>query len=280
MRILDEGLFALLVPHGIPWHKTRYGRDCDGGYVAPVGVPVHALLSYGVGDDISFEIDYAERTGSPVYAFDPEIRVECGSHLVKLTADSIDSGMDLQDHRLHLGLGGASIAVKMDIDGAEWGVLSTALFGGIAYMIVELHGLLSCPGRHCEMSAVLRRIDGAFVCAHVHANNYGDIVRRGEFYYPNVVEALFVSRKALGGCAVVPDTSAYPTALDRPNNRALPDVPCTWWQKQGRTLGREEEIWPVLELAPLLSLEEALEDCPILQRDRSDRCSQVQGEGS
>lgn len=250
MTTLKLNLFSFLVPQKIPWQKIRFGRDYDGGYVVPEGITVDALLSYGIGDDISFEIDFAKKTGKPVYAFDPNIKVKCKNKLIHLKNEAITPEGNIQIHRAALNLEDVWIAVKMDIDGEEWDVLGNALLEKIAYMVIELHGFHSSPNKHTKMKAVLKKLNNKFVCAHVHANNYGDIVCNGEYYYPNVLEALFIYREKIANFVLIPDISEYPTVIDRPNNRNFPDVPCTWWQPNGKTLPNEKEVWPSIEIVP------------------------------
>ena len=55
--------------------KSRLGKDYDGGYVIVhrPGMQYSALLSGGISDDISFELDFVREYGCPCDAFDGTI---------------------------------------------------------------------------------------------------------------------------------------------------------------------------------------------------------------
>lgn len=56
-------------------NKIRVGPNCDGGYVVykPSFDEVDLLLTYGVGWDINFEIDFYNLTGKKVLLYDPTL---------------------------------------------------------------------------------------------------------------------------------------------------------------------------------------------------------------
>jgi hypothetical protein len=51
---------SLLKPYKISFSKKRYGRLFDGGYITHPEVVelVDVLYSYGINDDVSFELDF------------------------------------------------------------------------------------------------------------------------------------------------------------------------------------------------------------------------------
>jgi len=64
--------------------KVRLGNEWDGGYVVPQIVLDNsaALFSYGVGSDISFELDYVRKTNKPSFSYDHTVE---GATLFYLT---------------------------------------------------------------------------------------------------------------------------------------------------------------------------------------------------
>lgn len=216
-----------LIPKSIKARKVRLGCEWDGGYVYPLDVRVDALLSYGVGGDISFEVDFRRRFSVPVFCLDPTIdRLPVKDHdgivfvkegLASFRSDIFDT---LRSHMDRLGLVGRKIALKVDVEGAEWESLKSETdFADISVMVIELHDLCNGP------RDLLPIISSAFECFHVHGNNYCGTSE----HLPNTVEATFIARALMPG-PTNPDMSRYPTHLDFPNNPAVPDIVCNWWQ--------------------------------------------------
>jgi Methyltransferase FkbM domain len=66
-----QALLQALQVYDAPSHrKYRLGRDFDGGYVILDGFEYGKLYSYGVADDISFELDFVGHHPMPVQLYD------------------------------------------------------------------------------------------------------------------------------------------------------------------------------------------------------------------
>lgn len=223
-------LFNLIIPYNVSLDKIRLGRDKDGGYVVPKNILASALLSYGIGNDISFEIDFINTFNNPVFGFDKQLILKSFNPLLFLIQQPITVSCGIKEHIKQFSLEGKNLAVKMDIEHDEWNVLNSTHFGNIAYIIVELHGLFSRPQRYELMRKVLKSINKHFVCAHVHGNNYGNIVYSEKKYFPDVLEVLYVSKKHINlKGEIKKENTFFPTLLDKPNNPNYPDIPCHWW---------------------------------------------------
>ncbi len=69
--IMVQALLQALQVYDAPHHrKNRLGRDFDGGYVILDGFEYGKLYSYGVADDVSFELDFVEHHPVLVQLYD------------------------------------------------------------------------------------------------------------------------------------------------------------------------------------------------------------------
>ena len=218
--------FNWLIPRQIGLRKKRFGCDQDGAYIYPIDVRVDALLSYGAGSDISFELAFRKEFNVPIIICDPTVDVlpttedTSGITFVHEGVASTKSNQydTIDSHISRFGLSGKRLALKMDVEGAEWNAFdSFHSFDSIDVLIMELHDLCYQP------RALLPIMGSKFECFHVHGNNYCGI----SYGLPNTVEATFISRRIL---VATPDMSEYPGEFDRPNNPATPDIPCRWWK--------------------------------------------------
>jgi hypothetical protein len=224
-------LFNLIIPYNINLDKVRMGRDKDGGYIVPKNILADALLSYGIGDDISFEVEYINTFHKPVYGFDKHLKLKSCDPLLTLIQQPITVNCGIKEHIKQFSLEDKNLAVKMDIEHDEWEVLNCTDFDNIAYIVVELHGLLSRPQKHELMKNVLKKINKHFICVHVHGNNYGSMLYSEKIYFPDVLEVLYVSKKQINLMDEIIRGNAYfPTSFDKPNNPMYPDIPCYWWR--------------------------------------------------
>ncbi len=72
--LLMRDKLAFLKPVEVPsCSKKRYGANSDGGYVL-IDLPAYdALYSYGIGDNISFDLDFVSQYDAPVFCYDHTI---------------------------------------------------------------------------------------------------------------------------------------------------------------------------------------------------------------
>jgi hypothetical protein len=112
------------------------------------------------------------------------------------------------------------LLLKMDIEGSEWAVLSSASSDTLErfnLMVIEFHGLdrLGLAGPFSIMNRVLNRILERFDIVNAHPNNY-----RGESIFfgarvPEVLEITFVNKRLnISGVSV----SSQLRAPNLPNN--------------------------------------------------------------
>ncbi len=220
------GNLASLVPHQITGRKVHLGGQCR--YVVPASLDVDVLVTYGIGPDCSFERDFRDRYHVPVYCFDHMIDAlpGTGNEGLVWTREAATRGSVPR----HLAtFAGKRIALKMDVEEAEWEALTDVTFDGVELLVIELHWLSREP------RPLLQRIARLFDCVHVHGCNFGP---RDE-----VVEATFVRKD---GHAYPVDLSPFPGPLDQPDDPSEPDWTCTWWKLPAITRYRLADVAPIL----------------------------------
>ena len=114
----------------------------------------------------------------------------------------------------------------MDIEGDEWAVLDTASdgdFDQVTQIVCEFHDFdrVTDTDWFERAERVLRRLEQRFCVVHVHGNNYGAYLTRGNIAFPEILEVTLANRGfyEFGPCA-----EAFPTDLDAPNRADRPDI--------------------------------------------------------
>jgi hypothetical protein len=230
----------LLQPHDVVQErKRRFGRPGDGGYVMLEDLrPCHSALSFGIGTDVSWDIDIAAQ-GLVVLQFDdsidrpPNEGVRFKFHRARvvgrrrspaeLTLSDILGWQELAAD--------ANLIAKIDIEGCEWELLTetkTTELARIRQLVIEFHGLrrFAEPAWRAILLAALEHLRATHVCIHVHGNNWVPFVVIGGIPFPDSFEASFVRRSDY---AVTPSSAIFPTKLDYPNNPKIPDLYLGAW---------------------------------------------------
>jgi hypothetical protein len=221
------------------------------------------LLSFGVATDWSFEADFfRRRKGLVVRMFDActsfplivanffsklaQLDFTRASHYLRAGAGYVSfillngrvrlsrrflglkaSDRDVTFEQVIDGLGGtppesSGIFVKLDVEGAEYDLLPVILgyerlINGIA---VEFHHL---DTKWEKFEETVKLACTQFVVAHVHGNNYEELVPGTRV--PKSLEVTFVNRRIVGS-EPAPDPDSYPRpGLDYPNDPARADYP-------------------------------------------------------
>jgi len=118
-----------------------------------------------------------------------------------------------------------SVIVKMDIEGAEYDVLTDVMnhHNLVSTIAVEIHDV---GPRAAELNAIMLALSKEFAVVHIHGNNCAPIDSASGF--PNVIELTFVHKGLLGN-DLAPSQHSYPRPdLDVPNTNARPDYVMRW----------------------------------------------------
>ena len=230
----------------------RIGREQDGGYVC-VGDRLGGdqLFSYGVGDDISFELDFDHHNCciGDVYLFDHTVEnLPEGApnrfHFVKeaLGRTSIEEHLDMY------GLPGFDKTLKMDVEWSEWEAYeatSSRVLGQFSQIVCELHVVPIQFSRTDQTpyfdrffkstydkvneymftiyTNALKRIKRTHTLVHLHPNNSLPCIELDGFKIPQLLEATFLHTKLAGPCAEYAGRLPRP-GLDFPNKPWKPEI--------------------------------------------------------
>jgi hypothetical protein len=239
----------------------RLGNQFDGGYVVhlPSLLDADCLLNYGVGYNVAFEEDFYRITGKPTLAFDPTLTFQTAigklgkghfipflrhvkNHLLwffKLPALNkyqirlIEEGIGVFDDTRYKSLGyhinqfqlpGKKLILKVDVEGAEYDVLSDDTFyhwmSNVIQLIIEFHEVQNHMG---ELSAIMKKIAATHTLIHIHANNHDGTF---DFGGKNVPETLEMTLLNHSYCAEKEmSRESYPIGdLDQPCNKSREDI--------------------------------------------------------
>jgi len=236
----------LFVPVDVGVELTRIGPVGDGGYLLPYDFQsLNTLYSPGVADTADFDYELAEM-GMSCFLLDYSVDEPPVSHpnfnfskrflgptshgnYVSLT-DWVGENEDNQ----------SDLFLQMDIEGAEWGVLTATpneIFSRFRIMVVEFHDLASriANPRTCEtLEILLERMSEIFDIVHLHPNNCElELYIRG-IPIPPVIEVTFLRKDR---AVRKPSRATIPHSLDSrncPRNRE-PEVPDTWANATAKT---------------------------------------------
>lgn len=227
---------ALLEPvRAVGLGKRRVGRQNDGGYVMLDDLDgVDVCYSLGVGPDVSWDLDMAER-GALIRQYDHTVNSVPGTHpnfiwsRVGITHDDSVSPELKRIDTLIQQNGDAhrrDMLLKIDIEGHEWDslrVLSTDTLGRFRQIVCEFHGLslLDQPSFQQRTEQLFQLMRRTHCVVHVHGNNYAPMTTVAGVPVADVLEVTWARRADYD---FEPSTDLFPTPLDTPCNAALPDL--------------------------------------------------------
>ncbi len=226
-------LLHLLRPYQCDFRKVRIGSLGDGGYVMPDDCDgVTAVLSLGVGTEVSFDEHFAKR-GVPVYQYDPTVGgppvAHENFHFNAVAWGATDSpgvaslGTMIRSH----GLNATNDAIlKFDIEGGEWDAMSTVAPDQLKYfriIVCELHALHAIHDLTYlrTLKRTMNLLTRNHTVVHLHANNCCGITLVEGVPVPAVVE-LTLLRNDRSGFA--PSDEPIPGPLDYPSMDDRPDL--------------------------------------------------------
>lgn len=238
MRAADpsvrQRLFDLLQPVSLAnCELTRFGEANDGGYLMCANLlsEVQGAYSYGISGYDKWGCDMATTAGVRLHQYDcfdsrqpacptgdTVFHAECVAGVTK-TEDGRPFDT-IMNHLQRNGDWGKRVAMKMDVEGAEWeSLLDTpdAVLESIDQLAIEFHFV------HEErFIQVVERLKRFFHVAHLHFNNVSCL--GGIEPFPTwAYEVLFVSKRI--GKIDAERRVTLPHSLDALNNTRLPD--CT-----------------------------------------------------
>jgi hypothetical protein len=223
---------ALEPKQAVGFRKVRLGRDFDGGYILLDDfVDIGAALSFGVSDDVSWDLDIAARN-ILVHQFDHTVeRSPVDNPLFRFyrqrVSGTVVPGAVSLDSIVERCLAGCERAIlKIDIEGDEWEVFKSASPASLerfSQIVCEFHALKHAGdvGWSEYFQDTLTKLRAVFEVVHVHGNNAGPFVNIANVVLPDLLEVTFANRRYY---EFAETNEIFPTALDQPNLPAGPDM--------------------------------------------------------
>ncbi len=214
--------------------KVRVGNDWDGGYVLPeTALHCDAVLSIGVGPDVSFDMAFAER-GARIMQFDHTVEQAPSAHenfsfyRMGWGPETTDTLLSFPDIMARFGaLSPRRALLKFDIEGYEYPVLEAIEAEDLRQfevIVCEFHHLnrLADLGFYKTAKACFEKLLRFHALVHLHANNCGGLSVVGGVPMANVMEFSFLRRDLDSFTGPSPDP--IPGPLDRPNHPMAVDI--------------------------------------------------------
>ena len=217
----------------VGYEKIRLGRESDGGYVLINDFSrVGAALSFGISNDVSWDLDIAQRN-IRVHQFDhtigkaPVDNAMFSFHRQRVAATDGLGAISLNSTVRNFLAGCDRAILKIDIEGDEWAAFhaaSVATLARFSQIVCEFHelGEAGIASRSELFLTVLNKLRSIFEVVHVHGNNHQPFVNIADIVLPAVLEVTFANRNYF---QFTDTDEIFPTPLDRPNDPDLPDMP-------------------------------------------------------
>jgi hypothetical protein len=213
--------------HGVK--LNRYGSKHDGGYIlAELGIRYGNLISFGVGDNIDFEISLSPMVDA-IELFDHTVdKLPSGInnatfHKIGLSDKCSDKFVNLESITPNTG---TNKILKIDIEGDEWKSLANVnceTLNSYAQIVLELHDLLDInnPATLRNYVSVLSLLRKNHDLIFVHGNNWSQVQMVHGYLFPDVLEVTFLRRDF-----IVPGEpqKEYFDSLHSPNNPEYSDL--------------------------------------------------------
>lgn len=201
-----KNIRKLLHPVFVDGAYTRIGKENDGGYVMldDFASKDKIAYSFGISDDVSWDKDMVKR-GFSVFQYDHTIDAlpENNNSFFfnkKGVADSYEKKDDLEPLENFIKANGhvekKNMILKMDVEGAEWGAIDItpmSVLNQFSQVVMELHDLLDV-NKQKRVIKVLKKLTNGFIVAHIHANNFSDVVCIDGIPYPDALEVLLLNK--------------------------------------------------------------------------------------
>lgn len=193
------------------------GIFADGGYVLDDLTIKQSdyCLTYGVSNDVSFEINYFNYTGKNSYTFDHTIDEEIFKEAASSFAyknifwkkEGLGSGENLNSLTEHLKiLPQGNFLFKVDIEQHEYDFFKTDQFekhcDRMSGIVIEFHWLKDQPFQNMFIDS-MNKINKSFYLTHMHGNNCAGQFKYNNSILPEVIELSFINKKLVNGAKVV-----------------------------------------------------------------------------
>lgn len=214
----DEDVINFLMPKALPCNLIRVGRSGDGGYIVPLEhiVAAKSLISFGVGDDISFE--------QHIKHINPNIVID----LYDGTTPKLPANLKCTFHNenvyfKHMNPFDAApdcTICKCDIEGEEYNLIHVPVnsLSNIMTLIIEIHDIKEHKNDFVNLLSFLSF--SGFNTIHIHGNNHRSSAKLFDVTIPDTLE-ITLSKYPVNGVSKY----HYPIqGLDCPCCSWLPEI--------------------------------------------------------
>ena len=217
---------------------VRIGPDFDGGYLVPNDLDnIQAVFSPGVSETLGFDLEMSDRCNHCYLADasvgEPENMPANMSFLNKFIGNSNGPEFITFDEWVASNEpGGQDLLLQMDIEGAEYDVISTAAEGVLSrfrIILLEFHDFENVfdRGRFDSFCKTINKLNETHILCHLHSNNTKPYYTFENTLVAPVFEASFIRRDRVHS-VIKPALAPHP--LDQANSEKLPDerIPRFW----------------------------------------------------
>jgi len=233
-EILD--VLAMVRPYDAAIPKIRVGGPFDGGYVINDDLEgMGTALCLGVGNDVSFDLDLAQR-GIHVIQYDPNVgelpQQHPLFHFRKMAWGDVTEG-NARTLGAILAADGLQnehdMLLKFDVEGAEWNALMATradLLAKFRIITAEFHCLesIGIPAVRKQMRHAFALLTENHVPTHIHPNSTQGVVLIEGIVVPKLLEVSFLRSDR---SPFIPSIAPIPGPLDAANADGAPDMVLT-----------------------------------------------------
>jgi hypothetical protein len=208
---------------------TRIGSEGDGGYVMLNNFEgIEGVLSFGVGPDISWDLDISERTPL-VHLYDhtvPELPTQIKNGVwfkekVVSTEDSKGTTLEQAIARLPKR---TNLILKSDIEDSEWEIIAQCSMDTLLkfdQIVIEFHWLTEKLFNHKFelMQTAFENLARTHSVINIHANNFADCEIIANSFVPSVIEISYVRNNSYTFVQRVEEAD-----LNSPNFKDKPEI--------------------------------------------------------
>ena len=200
----------------------------DGGYIVPKSIlsKCDVLYSYGIGGEISFELDWSRMTGKPAHLFDHTIdnppSLSPGMRFYKQGLSgfkTIDTD-NLINHIYNNGDNYKNVLVKMDVENWEYDWLnntSMESLKNIECLTIEFHNVSQPPFRKA-----IEKLKEYYNIVWTHGNILGGGFWHTSEILPNVLEITLLKKVGHSYKGLIQRN--LPIEIDRPSDGVSNDM--------------------------------------------------------
>lgn len=231
---VDNAMFQSLI-NNLKINQThgallkRFGSEFDGGYIlADLQKRYDKLISFGVGDNIDFEVSLAGVV-EEIELFDhtvenlPVFLENAKFHKMGLSNLKSSQFVNLEQVTPP---GTNNLILKIDIEGDEWESLldvKSDCLNAYAQIVLEIHDLhkIDDPKLLKVYIQVLQSLHLAHELIFVHGNNWSQVKLVRGYLFPDVLEVTFLRRDLV---PLGKQDSSFLESLHAPNNPMNEDL--------------------------------------------------------